>query len=78
MIAPIPPTYIKAEDYWDLIKDHDYSRFDSLKEVERAAELENELCENCGEFDIWKLAGTGMCFVCTTGETDASEDYELI
>lgn len=33
-------------------------------------------CEVCGN-PIWKIADTGMCFSCTTGETDASDDYEL-
>ncbi len=33
-------------------------------------------CENCSE-KAWKLANTGLCFSCTTGEADASEDYEI-
>lgn len=37
----------------------------------------NHECENCSN-SAWKLADTGLCFSCTTGETDASEDYELI
>jgi len=35
-------------------------------------------CEVCGKNDIWRYGGTGMCFPCTTGETDGSNDYELI
>jgi len=35
-------------------------------------------CEVCGENDIWRYGGIGMCFPCTTGETDGSNDYELI
>lgn len=35
-----------------------------------------EPCENCGAPE-WKYATTGMCFSCTTGETDASDDYEV-
>ena len=38
----------------------------------------NSLCEVCKVNPVWKLADTGMCFACTTGETDASNDYELI
>ena len=38
----------------------------------------NSLCEVCEFNPVWKLADTGMCFACTTGETDASNDYELI
>jgi hypothetical protein len=34
-------------------------------------------CEVCRQ-PAWKFAGTGMCFTCTTGESDASEDYELV
>jgi len=36
----------------------------------------NITCFSCTN-KAWKLADTGMCFSCTTGETDASEDYEL-
>lgn len=36
------------------------------------------MCEICETMPIWKFAGTGMCFSCTTGEADASGDYELI
>lgn len=31
----------------------------------------------CGE-QIWRYGGCGMCFSCTTGEADASEDFELV
>jgi hypothetical protein len=34
-------------------------------------------CCNCDE-DEWRFAGLGMCFSCVTGESDASDDYELI
>jgi len=36
-------------------------------------------CESCGA-PIWAFVyphGICMCFSCTTGEADASEDYEL-
>ena len=36
----------------------------------------NKKCEVCGQ-PAWRYAGTGLCFICTTGEADASEDYEL-
>lgn len=35
-------------------------------------------CAVCGENDAWRYGETGMCFPCTTGETDGSNDYELI
>lgn len=34
-------------------------------------------CMNCDE-KVWRLVDTGLCFSCTTGEADASDDYELI
>lgn len=48
----------------------------SLEELRRLAKTEGT-CEVCDE-PIWKLGGCGLCFSCTTGEADASEDYELI
>ena len=36
----------------------------------------NESTCDCGQ-PVWKLADTGLCFSCTTGESDASDDYEL-
>lgn len=33
-------------------------------------------CLNCDE-KVWRLGNTDMCFSCTTGEADASDDYEL-
>lgn len=35
------------------------------------------LCQACGQEPAWRFAGTGLCFSCTTGESDASNDYEL-
>ncbi len=35
-------------------------------------------CEVCETLNAWKFAGTGMCFPCTTGESDASDDFELL
>ena len=43
---------------------------------EKLAKLNGE-CLVCGQ-PIWKFGACGMCFPCTTGESDASEDYELI
>lgn len=37
----------------------------------------NQTCDICDE-PAWKYGETGMCFTCTTGEADASDDYELI
>ncbi len=40
------------------------------------AKYRDKKCD-CGEA-IWMLAGCDMCFSCTTGEADCSDDYELI
>lgn len=45
-------------------------------EYERQA-ADTSSCCNCDE-EVWRYAGNGMCFSCTTGESDASEDYELV
>ncbi len=48
----------------------------TLKEYKHAAKSHQKCCV-CGA-PAWKLAMRGLCFSCTTGESDASEDYELI
>jgi hypothetical protein len=45
------------------------------EEFERAAR-DNSRCYCCGRH-VWRYAGTGMCFTCTTGEANSSDDYEL-
>lgn len=47
----------------------------SLADYRRMA-ADNSKCQ-CGE-PVWRYVGQGLCFSCTTGEADASEDYELI
>jgi len=47
----------------------------SLEELRGLAESESQ-CENCDE-PAWRFGGLGMCFTCTTGESDGSGDYEL-
>lgn len=32
---------------------------------------------DCGQPE-WRMFAIGLCFTCTTGESDSSEDYELI
>jgi len=48
-----------------------------LEELRAAAAAPEQTCMNCDE-PVWRLAGCGLCFSCTTGEADASDDYELI
>jgi hypothetical protein len=47
------------------------------RSIELLTELskDNSHCD-CGE-QVWRYAGVGLCFSCTTGESDASGDYEL-
>ena len=47
----------------------------TLKELRRAAKSRGK-CQ-CGQ-PIWRYGGCGLCFTCTTGESDASEDYEFV
>lgn len=64
---------ISVEDYWELVKDDGWHTLEELHKNARA----RGRCENCGQ-PIWRLVNNGMCFTCTTGEADASDDYELI
>lgn len=49
----------------------------TLEDFRKMAKNE-AMCEICGHEKVWKMADTGMCFTCTTGEADASDDYELM
>lgn len=48
---------------------------ESLKQLYKRARV-NRKCCNC-ENPVWRYADLDMCFPCVTGETDASNDYEL-
>ena len=50
----------------------DTRTMDELRRLARS----NEKCEVCDE-PAWRYGGCGLCFSCTTGEADASDDYEL-
>lgn len=45
------------------------------KEYEHQAASDAK-CEVCDQ-PVWRFSGLGMCFTCTTGESDPSEDFEL-
>ena len=64
--------FITPEDF---IKKHPETQH-TLEELKELASAPDQEC-HCGEL-AWKYAGLGMCFSCTIGESDASEDYELI
>lgn len=49
----------------------------SLEELQALASKPDQTCENCDEL-AWKFVDISLCFSCTTGEADASNDYELI
>lgn len=49
----------------------------SLAELRKRANAPDAECCNC-DAPVWKFAGLDMCFSCTTGEADASGDYELL
>lgn len=59
----------------ELLKQHPDCE-QTLEELQALASQDDGYCE-CGNL-IWKYSGLDMCFTCITGETDASDDYELI
>ena len=67
--------FITPEQAYELQQKHGGGR--SLKSFKKAANRTG-LCEACETEQIWRYGGTGMCFSCTTGEADASDDYELL
>lgn len=61
----------------ELIKKHpDTDR--SLEELKELAAQPDRTCDVCEQENVWKYGDLDMCFSCTTGEWDASGDYELI
>jgi hypothetical protein len=64
----------------DIISVEDYVALPDNCDTRGFEELCNNATDwgtcNCGQ-PVWRLAGCGMCFTCTTGESDSSEDYEL-
>lgn len=48
--------------------------FPTIEDATRAAKNRRK-CQ-CGR-PVWRLAQTNLCFTCTTGESDSSDDYEL-
>ena len=77
-------TYISVEEFADAVvkNNKDANRREliaSLREA-LAAKRNGARCMICGA-PIWAagsaVTGTNMCFTCTTGEADDSEDYEI-
>ena len=71
MSGPTEFNLISAEDYFKLP-----GQSHSLEELHKLAQADST-CEVCESLPAWRLIGLGMCFPCTTGESDASDDYEL-
>jgi hypothetical protein len=67
--------FITPEQAVEIYKDSPGCVPRSLKTWRKMA-ANKAACEVCGQ-PAWKYADTGMCFPCTTGESDASDDYEL-
>ena len=70
--AYLTPEQAKKQD-----DELDGGRRESLSYYQKLAK-NNARCEVCETEPVWKLVDTGLCFGCTTGESDASDDYELI
>ncbi|MBU1092578.1 hypothetical protein KJ836_02835 [Patescibacteria group bacterium] len=64
-------TFITPEEVIRIDKSH------TLEEFKKMANAKPIKCQ-CGQEDIWKYGECGLCFSCTTGESDASDDYEII
>jgi hypothetical protein len=50
---------------------------DTLDRLKKLASRKPRTCLNCDELE-WVYGQTGLCFSCTTGESDASDDYEIL
>lgn len=68
--------YLSPEEAKELDDGTKGGRREPLEYYKRLAD-NCSTCEVCESNPVWKFADTGMCFACTTGETDASDDYEL-
>lgn len=75
--GPLDFHYVTVDEMLEIQKKspHDGTKKSTREELEAMAR-DNRTCENC-DLPVWRFAETGLCFPCTTGESDASEDYEL-
>lgn len=78
-------TYISIERFADDVMRHnkgEYKRSQLIADLQAALEAKKNgvACMICGA-PIWAagsaITGINMCFTCTTGEADDSEDYEI-
>ena len=76
---------ISIEDFADATMKNNkgYNRKELIRTLEETlkAKKNGAKCVICGA-PIWAagsaITGTYMCFTCTTGEADDSEDYEIV
>lgn len=69
--------YITPEQaYKNHLKANGKNATNSLEFYKQAAKNTDAECDICGR-PVWRIVNLGMCFSCVTGESDASEDYEL-
>lgn len=78
-------SYISIKEFADGVMKTNkgqYKRADLIKVLEETLEAKKKgaKCMICGQ-PIWAagsaITGTYMCFTCTTGEADNSDDYEI-
>lgn len=74
---PNPTTYVPPEWAFEMDKEMNGAAAKDLAYWKAAAAGDPGLCESCEIEDAWRYGGCGMCFTCTTGEADPSNDYEL-
>ena len=67
---------VTPEEYYEIQQGSETTRGTHTLEKLRRMAKDKRRCIACGA-PAWKLAGVGLCFPCTTGESDASQDYEL-
>ena len=48
-----------------------------LAHYKKMASKKPRKCEACGVENEWLFGECGLCFSCTVGESNASEDYEI-
>ncbi len=78
-------TYISIPEFADNVMENNkgqYKRSELIRSLEETlkAKKNGAKCVICGK-PIWAagsaITGTYMCFTCTTGEADDSDDYEI-
>ncbi len=75
---PTAFVYVTPDEFIRRMQEQGVKDHPSLEELRAKANAPDRECEVCGQLPAWKYVGLGMCFPCTTGETDASGDFELL